>query len=240
MSDYVLNNQKSDHYAPPRARVADTHASDDQTQPINLFSAKGRMGRLRYLCWTFVFTLVFGAITAIGMSVTFGAVFFAGAVGHPAANMKNFGLASVAGMLILFAIMIVGLIFIIKLLIQRAHDMNWSGWSVLALYATIFFIGIVAMIVMATTKSMVIFIILQIIIILISLIWAAKPGTPGPNRFGPPPPPTPLPVKIGAWIFIALMAVGLINSIISGLFISSKMQQLEQQMQQTRQPEQTE
>jgi len=56
MPNPVLNYEKSDRYASPRARATDAYAGGDQTQPTNLFSAKGRIGRLRYLCWTFLYS----------------------------------------------------------------------------------------------------------------------------------------------------------------------------------------
>ena len=38
-------------FAPPRSRVEDVHAAG-QTQPIKLWSARGRIGRLRLIAWT--------------------------------------------------------------------------------------------------------------------------------------------------------------------------------------------
>ena len=38
-------------FAPPTAHVDDVHTSSE-TQPVKLWSARGRMGRLRYIAWS--------------------------------------------------------------------------------------------------------------------------------------------------------------------------------------------
>src|SRR4029079_6804195 len=69
-------------------------------------------------------------------------------------------------------------------IIQRSHDMDMSGWfSILALIP---FVG---------------------------LYWVFKSGTPGPNRFGPPPSPNTLGVKILAWILPGIAAIGILAAI---------------------------
>jgi len=70
------------------------------------------------------------------------------------------------------------------ILIQRSHDMNLSGWW-----------SIAAM------------------IPLVGLIWLFKGGTPGANRWGPPPPPNGLVVRIIGWLVPIFFVVGLVAAI---------------------------
>jgi uncharacterized membrane protein YhaH (DUF805 family) len=110
-------------YAAPRAAVADVYDDEAGTQTVKWFSAKGRVGRLRYLARTFVgYLLLFAGI--------FGISLLAGLAGAGAA-------AGVIG----FLAMIPYLIFLALLTIQRSHDMGWSGWT--ALLAFIPFVGLI-------------------------------------------------------------------------------------------------
>ncbi len=76
------------------------------------------------------------------------------------------------------------LVLTVMFLIQRSHDMDLSGWF--SILAFIPFVG---------------------------LYWLFKGGTPGPNRFGPPPPPNTLGVKILAWILPVIFIVGILAAI---------------------------
>jgi uncharacterized membrane protein YhaH (DUF805 family) len=153
-------------YAPPRAAVADVVADGAEFQPVKLFSAKGRIGRLRY--WTYLMggNLVF--LVAL-MIVWFIMSITANIIGPAVVDKQAAGATMLA---IIFIFMVPYMIFAIIAGIQRSHDMNWSGWSILLLF-----------------------------IPLVGLIWLLNPGTQGANRFGPPPPPNSLSVKILAPIF---------------------------------------
>jgi uncharacterized membrane protein YhaH (DUF805 family) len=70
------------------------------------------------------------------------------------------------------------------LLIQRSHDMNLSGWWSIAAF-----------------------------IPLVGLFWLFNGGTQGPNRWGAPPPPNTRGVKIVAWIFPALIILGIVAAV---------------------------
>ncbi|MEJ8845767.1 hypothetical protein [Variovorax rhizosphaerae] len=48
-------------YAAPNAAVADVGGNGNEVQPIKLWSAKGRIGRLRYLAYTTAGGLIFNA-----------------------------------------------------------------------------------------------------------------------------------------------------------------------------------
>lgn len=110
-------------YAAPKAVVADVYADEAGVQPVKLFSAKGRVGRLRYLAYNLgSYILMVAAALVLG--------FIAGALGFPKA----------AGVLGVLAV-IPYFIFIVLMTIQRSHDMGWTGWT--ALLALIPFVGLI-------------------------------------------------------------------------------------------------
>lgn len=94
-------------YTPPKSTVADvTHEYGE----LNMFSAKGRIGRARYLAWSLGFMLL--AMMVLGAVVGLGAVI---------------GGKALAG--ILYVIGVIGLIVVGALFaIQRLHDLDKSGW----------------------------------------------------------------------------------------------------------------
>jgi uncharacterized membrane protein YhaH (DUF805 family) len=92
-------------------------------QPVKLFSAKGRVGRLRYLAYGLA-----GYLLMLLAAIVVGAV--AGVMGK----------GSAAGWLGVMAA-IPYLIFMALLTIQRSHDMDWSGWT--AILAFIPLVGLI-------------------------------------------------------------------------------------------------
>jgi len=198
MPEPTLNNTELDRYAPPKAKVEDICAvSDATTQPVRLFSAKGRIGRLRYICWSWVFSLVFAVLSMLLSLIV------------PSFEAINVGaVAPISGIffiLISFAILIIWLVFMIRLMIQRSHDMGWSGWPIFYIYV---FLSIVCAVAVVAKLGLSVMPVVIGVIVLISLAWMIKSGTPGPNRFGPPPVATPLAVQVAAWIFVALSVLG--------------------------------
>ena len=107
-------------YRAPAAAVADTA---DEYQPVNIYSASGRIGRARYIAYT------------LGLSLLFG-VF----VGLAAAALGAAGLGAAAG--IVTILLYIGLlVWMVMLTIQRAHDFNTTGWlSILAIVPLVNFI----------------------------------------------------------------------------------------------------
>jgi uncharacterized membrane protein YhaH (DUF805 family) len=105
MAELSSNNP----YAPPAARVQDIH-DDTQTQPIKLWSAQGRMGRLRWLAWSVIGSLAI-------MPVAFVGGLLGAASGSQAVLYLVLGVAYIA-----YAV------FYALLTIQRCHDLDWSGW----------------------------------------------------------------------------------------------------------------
>jgi uncharacterized membrane protein YhaH (DUF805 family) len=77
------------------------------------------------------------------------------------------------------------LIFVTLIMIQRSHDMGWSGWTVL----------------------------LGILIPFVGLIWIIKSGTAGENSWGAPPPPNTTGVKILAFAMPAIAIIGILAAI---------------------------
>ena len=103
-------------YVPPAGKVADSFSSSGEFGEINIFSAKGRLGRIRYLAYSMGVGIV--AVLAIAL-VTVLASFLPGSVGGIVA-VAAIGLAYIA------------MIYVsILLLIQRSHDMGKSGWFAL-------------------------------------------------------------------------------------------------------------
>jgi len=148
-------------YTAPQARVADI-AQDGEYQPIKMWSATGRIGRLRYVAYTFGASVIVGALSG----------FLTAIVGPE------------IGALVMLLVYIPLIVFSILIAIQRSHDMNWTGWSVLLM-----------------------------LIPLVGLIWLFKPGTDGPNNYGNPPPPNTTGVKVLAVLFAFLFVIGIVAAL---------------------------
>jgi uncharacterized membrane protein YhaH (DUF805 family) len=109
----ALTTDPESPYAPPRAAVGEALPA---FAPLKAFSFEGRIGRLRFLAWTMVLTLVTLAVGSV---------------------LAIFGLAlistdSTAGLILgglLVFILVVALAFVsIQFSVQRLHDIGWSGW----------------------------------------------------------------------------------------------------------------
>lgn len=161
------NSSAANPFQPPRAKVDDVHGFSGSHQPIKLWSAKGRVSRLQYLGY-----LMGGYLLLIVGAAILGAI--AAAAGF------NPAVGSVIGMVAAIPYVV----FSILMLIQRSHDMGWSGWT--ALLALIPFAA---------------------------FIWMFKAGTPGENRFGAPPPPNTTKVKILALLLPIVALIGMLAAI---------------------------
>jgi uncharacterized membrane protein YhaH (DUF805 family) len=165
-------------YAPPAATVADiTPDMDGKFQPIKMFSAQGRIGRMRFYTYFFVANFI---VQTVGSMIGLIVGIIAAVAG-----------ASEMGMLITMYV-IVGLsmipfmVYYVLIGIQRSHDLNLSGWTVLLTF-----------------------------IPFVMLYWLFAPGTDGPNRFGAPPPPNSTGVQVVFWIGIGLAVLGLVFTLIA-------------------------
>jgi uncharacterized membrane protein YhaH (DUF805 family) len=150
----------SNPYQPPRAAVDDIEAAQEY-QEIRMWSASGRVGRLRYLAYTTGASLLAGCAAAV----------LGGGLG---------GMGMVLALLVYIAVVV----YSIMVAIQRSHDMNWSGWTVLL--ALIPFVG---------------------------LIWIFKAGSAGSNDYGAPPPPNTLGVKILGLLLPIVFFIGIVAAI---------------------------
>jgi len=159
-------NPSANPYQPPRAAVADIDRASGEVQPINLWSARGRIGRLRYLAYL-------GASYLLMLPVFLVAGLIMALTNSPFVAVAIYGVVG-----------IVYAVWAVMMMIQRSHDMGWTGWSVLLA-----------------------------IIPFVALIWLFKAGTPGANEYGAPPPPNSRSVKILAWVFPAFFVLGILAAI---------------------------
>lgn len=100
--------QNRNPYAAPRTNVSRAESAEEYGE-IKLFSASGRLGRVRYIGYTFGLTMLIGLIAALAI-----------------------GMLSLVdptiGLLVGGAAYIVIIVVQILLTIQRSHDMNVTGW----------------------------------------------------------------------------------------------------------------
>lgn len=100
-------------YAAPRAAVADVYQGDADVQPVKLWSAKGRIGRARFLAYT-LYSYVLFIIAAFVLGLLIGVAGLGSSEG------------AIIGLTVVLAIPY--LVFYVLTGIQRSHDMDWSGW----------------------------------------------------------------------------------------------------------------
>ena len=106
---------EANQYAPPRANL---DSGAEEFGEVKIFSASGRLGRLRYLAYSFGISLLALLIMAIINAASVAALGEGGAI---------LGIAAT----------VVGYVFLLvisfMLTIQRCHDFNSSGWLSLLL-----------------------------------------------------------------------------------------------------------
>ena len=100
-------------YAPPRASVGENLPAFATLKP---FSVDGRIGRLRFLAWTMVVTLVSLPILSIFALIAVGLV------------STEFTSGLIIGGLIAAFLGLALIIISILFTVQRLHDIGWSGW----------------------------------------------------------------------------------------------------------------
>jgi uncharacterized membrane protein YhaH (DUF805 family) len=100
-------------YAPPRASVGESLPAFAELKP---FSVEGRIGRLRFLAWTMVLSLV--GIPVVGVFALIGLGLISGE--------STTGL--IIGGIFAFFLFIAFVIISILFSVQRLHDIGWSGW----------------------------------------------------------------------------------------------------------------
>ncbi|MHA6124997.1 DUF805 domain-containing protein [Pseudomonas fluorescens group sp. PF-1] len=100
-------------YAPPQADVAERVP---EYAPLKPFGVEGRIGRLRFLAWSMVLSLV--TIAVVG-------VFALSALALVSTD-STAGL--IVGGILAFILCVAFLIATILITVQRLHDVGWSGW----------------------------------------------------------------------------------------------------------------
>ena len=94
------------------------NATAEETVPapgeLKVLSAQGRIGRMRYIAWSFAIGLVVGLVAMIG------------------GGLLSF-LAGPLGMLFMAICYIAMIVAIVLITIQRCHDFNVTGWLALIL-----------------------------------------------------------------------------------------------------------
>lgn len=100
-------------YAPPRSTVGTPEQAFATLKP---FSVEGRIGRLRFLAWTMVLTLVMLGVGSIAVLIGLAVI----------SAESTSGI--VLGCLLLIVLGIASLVVSIQISVQRLHDMGCSGW----------------------------------------------------------------------------------------------------------------
>jgi uncharacterized membrane protein YhaH (DUF805 family) len=94
-------------YTAPRAAVSDIEV-EQEYQEIRMWSASGRIGRLRYLAYSTGATLLAGVFAGLATAVD-----------------------PTIGTLVSLVAYCGALVFSVIAGIKRSHDMDWSGWTFL-------------------------------------------------------------------------------------------------------------
>jgi len=113
--------QQANPYATPNAPVGDIFANEG-TGDINIFTAKGRLGRVRYFYYSML-TGVVGMVTIMLAALLLS-------------------ISPIVGGIAIAAIYIAMIVWGFFLIIQRCHDLNISGWwslLVLVPFAVLYF-----------------------------------------------------------------------------------------------------
>lgn len=93
-------------YSAPQSQVADAYA---EVGELNPFGVAGRIGRLRYIAWSFVLMLAMLPVYGIAVGVTLG-------------------ISEALGGVLIFAVVVAAMVFSVMIGVQRLHDIGWSGW----------------------------------------------------------------------------------------------------------------
>jgi uncharacterized membrane protein YhaH (DUF805 family) len=107
------NRPAESPYAPPRAAVGE---SLPEFSTLKVFTINGRIGRLRFLAWTLVLTVVMLAISGVLFTV---------GLGIAAASPTT---AVVIGFLVGIVALVASVCVSVQITVQRLHDLGWSGW----------------------------------------------------------------------------------------------------------------
>ncbi|MGY2189450.1 hypothetical protein D3C87_1168680 [compost metagenome] len=109
----ATSSEPESPYAPPQARVGESLPEFATLKP---FGVEGRIGRLRFLAWSMVLSLITIAVVAVFALVGLALV----------SSDSTAGL--IVGGILAFFLCLGFLIVSIMISVQRLHDIGWSGW----------------------------------------------------------------------------------------------------------------
>lgn len=104
----VATSTPTSPYASPLATIAE---EDGEVGELNIWGVNGRIGRMRYVAWTMVFSLALLPVMLI----------------CALAFKISTALGGLLGVVALIGAMVVG----IQISVKRLHDIGWSGWLLL-------------------------------------------------------------------------------------------------------------
>ncbi|VAW99730.1 hypothetical protein MNBD_GAMMA22-2905 [hydrothermal vent metagenome] len=175
---------EANQYQAPSSNVETAPSTEYGT--VNWLSASGRLGRIRYIAYSF--GLSFAAMIVIGIAMAlFGAGLSMFAGGGEAAN-AGMGIGAMVFMLVIGVLYIGVIVVSIMLVIQRVHDFNASGWLCL-----LYFVPLV---------NLVFFLLLIFL-----------PGTDGENQYGLKTPPNGASTIIVILIALLIPVMGILAAI---------------------------
>ncbi|MFB9240898.1 DUF805 domain-containing protein [Massilia antarctica] len=178
----------ADPYRPP----ASGHAYADQDLPRDepgafSFSMEGRIGRVRALAYSLV---VF--MPLIVLAVALGLL-------SPKGGSGATGVMGAIGIGV-----IVSMLFCLRLLVLRMHDVNLSGKWIFGFFLVVCVGGALGGRNFSTIATIIFWLGLMI-------IYCFIPGTDGENEFGEAPGPNSTLIKVGAGVFVALQVFSLVG-----------------------------
>jgi len=187
-------------YQTPSSHV-DAQSGESYSE-VKVFSAQGRMGRVRFINYYLLipFAIMMGLMAIMGI---FGAI-MGTMLGDPAGGFSIIGGIMTLVMLIIYVVYIV---YSFMVIIQRCHDFNASGWlSLLMLIPAVGLFFLIALLVI--------------------------PGTEGENKFGAPTRPNSTVGVVFASLspVILIVVIGILAAISIPAY-QEYMEQVQQQQQ---------
>lgn len=160
---------------------------------LSVLTHRGRLGRIRYLAYSFVIGLAFSALVIALLAVAGGLSLLRG---ETAPDQLGMGFMIAVGLAVLLAIpaTVIGIFMIIK----RLHDIGWSGWLTLLIFVPL------------------------VNYVMILLLWCV-PGTKGPNEHGAQTPPNGVGVTILGLINPVLTVLGIVAAFAMPMYLASMM-----------------
>jgi uncharacterized membrane protein YhaH (DUF805 family) len=181
----------------PSARRAQATQRDDWDNvtpgPLSL-SLTGRLGRLRYLAYSWPVMLITGL--AIMAAVLIPALHRTGSTGFS---------PGIGTMVLMVVVLVLWFYLSLRLMALRLHDLNRSSKWLLALMILPAVFGVLGAVKLAALSGGLFW-----IMSLLLILW---PGTDGDNDYGPPPGPNSLLVQVGAGVILIFAAFGVIAQI---------------------------